>query len=114
MPDVTVTTNMGLCPKSLKAKLYRFLTPARLVRIVAQPIYEVLIGLAAQGQLLQNDDTHRIGDVHMSLIHTCELNQVHPFDYLMALQQHVAAVPKAPQSWLPWNYEQAIAAAGCG
>jgi hypothetical protein len=27
---------------------------------------------------------------------------------------HAAAVPKVPQSWLPWNYEQAIAAAGCG
>ena len=56
----------------------------------------------------------RIGDVHMSLIHTCELNRVNPFDYLMALQHHAAAVPKAPQSWLPWNYEQAIAAVGCG
>ena len=44
----------------------------------------------------------RIGDVHMSLIHTCELNRVNPFDYLMALQQHAAAVPKAPDKWLPW------------
>ena len=56
----------------------------------------------------------RIGDVHMSIIHTCELNRVNPFDYLMALQQHAAAVPKAPDMWLPWNYQQAIAAAGCG
>ena len=50
----------------------------------------------------------------MSIIHTCELNRVNPFDYLMALQQHAAAVPKAPDMWLPWNYQQAIAAAGCG
>jgi transposase len=56
----------------------------------------------------------RIGDVHMRLIHTCELNRVNPFDYLMALQQHAAAVPKAPDRWLPWNFQQAIAAAGCG
>ena len=55
-----------------------------------------------------------IGDVHMSLIHTCELNRVNPFDYLMALQQHAASVPKAPDRWLPWNYQQAIAAAGSG
>jgi len=40
--------------------------------------------------------------------------QANPFDYLMALQQHAAAVPKTPDRWLPWNYEQAIAAAGCG
>jgi hypothetical protein len=56
----------------------------------------------------------RIGDVYMNLIHTCELNRVNPFDYLMALQQHAAAAAKAPVSWLPWNYQQAIAAAGCG
>jgi len=56
----------------------------------------------------------RIGDVHMSLIHTCELNRVNPFDYLMALQERTAGVAKAPESWLPWNFQQAIAAAGSG
>ena len=30
----------------------------------------------------------RVGDINMSLIHTCELNRVNPFDYLMALEQH--------------------------
>jgi len=55
-----------------------------------------------------------IGDGHMSLIDTCQLNRLNPFDYLMALQRHATAVPKAPQSWRPWNYEQAIAATGCG
>jgi hypothetical protein len=55
-----------------------------------------------------------IGDIHMSLIHTCELNQINPFDYLMALQKHAATLLKAPESWLPWNYQQAIAAAGSG
>jgi len=32
-----------LCPKCLKAKLYRFLTPGRLVRIVAQPIFQATV-----------------------------------------------------------------------
>jgi hypothetical protein len=32
-----------LCPKCLKAKLYRFLTPARLVRVVAQPIFQATV-----------------------------------------------------------------------
>ena len=27
----------------------------------------------------------RVGDLFMSLIHTCELNQVNPFDYLTVL-----------------------------
>ncbi len=27
----------------------------------------------------------RVGDIFMSLIHSCQLNRVNPFDYLMAL-----------------------------
>ena len=46
----------------------------------------------------------RVGDVFMSLIHTCELNHVNPFDYLMALQQHADSVRKVIQDWFPWNY----------
>jgi transposase len=49
-----------------------------------------------------------IGDVFMSLIHTCELNTVNPFDYLMALQKHADRVVKAPSQWLPWNYTAAL------
>jgi len=46
----------------------------------------------------------QVGDIFMSLIHTCELNAVNPFDYLMALQQHADSVSNAPSQWLPWNY----------
>jgi transposase len=53
----------------------------------------------------------RVGDIHMSLIHTCALNKVNPFDYAMALQRHASAVSKSPADWLPWNYHLAMAAA---
>lgn len=56
----------------------------------------------------------RIGDIHMSLIHTCELNRVNPFEYLMALQQHAAQVRKDPTQWLPWCYQQNIPVADTG
>ena len=46
----------------------------------------------------------QVGDVFMSLIHTCQLNGVNPFDYLMALHQHVDCVRKALTEWLPWNF----------
>jgi transposase len=46
----------------------------------------------------------RVGDIFMSLIHTCQLNGVNPFEYLMALQNNAAAVGKDPPAWLPWNY----------
>jgi hypothetical protein len=39
----------------------------------------------------------------MSLIHTCELYGVSPFDDYMALDQHAKAVAKAPTCWFPWK-----------
>jgi len=40
----------------------------------------------------------------MSLIHTAELNDVAPFEYLVTvLRNHVLAAAN-PAAWLPWNY----------
>jgi len=46
----------------------------------------------------------RTGDLFMSLIHTCRLNGVNPFEYLMAIAAHAQAVQLIPRAWLPWNY----------
>jgi transposase len=46
----------------------------------------------------------RVGDLFMSLIHTCNLASVNPFDYLTALQEHPADLVEHPEKWLPWNY----------
>lgn len=46
----------------------------------------------------------QVGDLYMSLIHTCELNQVNAFDYLVSLQRHADEVKADPQAWMPWNY----------
>lgn len=48
-----------------------------------------------------------IGDLFMSLIHTCTLNRVNPFHYLTTLQRHSSELFKNPKRWLPWNYQQA-------
>jgi len=45
-----------------------------------------------------------VGDLFMSLIHTCELNGVNPFRYLTELQRHAAEVERTPAAWMPWNY----------
>jgi len=52
----------------------------------------------------------QVGDIFMSLIHTCKLAKVNPFDYLVALQKHAQAVLTKPQDWLPWNYMAVLAA----
>lgn len=51
----------------------------------------------------------RTGDLFMSLIHTCRLNGVNPFDYLMAIARHPEAVKLIPKAWLPWNYPRSPA-----
>ena len=48
-----------------------------------------------------------IGDLFMSLIHTCILNRVNPFHYLTTLQRHSSELFKNPKHWLPWNYQEA-------
>jgi len=50
----------------------------------------------------------RVGDLFMSLIHTCELNGVNPFDYLTALQKHADELSAHPADWMPWNYRDTL------
>ena len=55
-----------------------------------------------------------VGDLFMSLIHTCELNDANAFDYLTELQKHADKVAKNPSAWMPWNYREALVRAGAG
>src|SRR5262249_14999482 len=50
----------------------------------------------------------RVGDLFMSLIYTCQLNQANPFDYLTQLQRHADQLVAGPQLWMPWNYREAL------
>ena len=49
-----------------------------------------------------------VGDLFMSLIHTCELNDANPFDYLTELQKHLPELAKTPAAWMPWNYRETL------
>ena len=40
----------------------------------------------------------RVGDLFMSLIYTCQLNQANPFDYLTELQRHAEALADEPRA----------------
>ena len=50
-----------------------------------------------------------VGDVYMSLIHTCRLCEVNPLEYLNALQRRAADVIADPTLWLPWNFREQLA-----
>ena len=51
----------------------------------------------------------KVGDLFMSLIHTCELNGANPFEYLTELLRHPNELKQKPSEWLPWNYRQNLA-----
>lgn len=47
----------------------------------------------------------------MSVIATAQLNHANVLQYLTVLQEHEAAVWRAPGDWLPWNYHAALSQA---
>jgi len=49
-----------------------------------------------------------VGDIYMSLIHTCRLCEVNPLDYLNALQRRAADVIADAALWLPWNFREQL------
>ncbi len=50
----------------------------------------------------------QVGDLFMSLIHTCQLCGANSFDYLTELQRHAQELAAKPAEWMPWNYRQTL------
>lgn len=50
-----------------------------------------------------------VGDLFMSLVHTCRLTRVNPFDYLSTLRRFIRHVRDDPAAWMPWNYQTTAA-----
>ncbi|HUD75590.1 MAG TPA: IS66 family transposase [Terracidiphilus sp.] len=51
----------------------------------------------------------QVGDLFMSLIHTCQLCGANSFDYLVELQRHARELAARPAEWMPWNYRETLA-----
>jgi hypothetical protein len=51
----------------------------------------------------------QVGDLFMSLIHTCQLCGANSFDYLIELQRHARELAAQPAEWMPWNYRETLA-----
>ena len=45
-----------------------------------------------------------VGDLFMSLIHTCQLAGVNPLEYLTSLLKNTQTLEHSPDTYLPWNY----------
>ena len=50
----------------------------------------------------------KVGDLFMSLIHTCDLNGVNSFHYLVEMLHHAKQVAANPQDWMPWCFRAAL------
>ena len=50
-----------------------------------------------------------VGDLFMTLIHTCQLCGANSFDYLTELQRHARELTANPAEWMPWNYRETLA-----
>jgi transposase len=46
----------------------------------------------------------QVGDLFMSLIHTCQLAGVNPLQYLTWLLKNATNLQKSPEDYLPWKY----------
>ncbi len=57
---------------------------------------------------LQIEHGPYIGDLFMSLIHTCFLGKINPFAYLTTLQKNTSDLFANPLRWLPWNYQENV------
>jgi len=50
-----------------------------------------------------------VGDLFMTLIHTTELNDENPFEYLVALLDNADRLAQEPECWMPWNFRETLA-----
>ena len=90
------------------------------LRVAGAPIDNNLVERALKKAILHRRNSlfyktrngARMGDLFMSLIHTCELNGADPFDYLNQLQRHAEELKQAPSEWMPWNYRETLARKG--
>jgi transposase len=49
-----------------------------------------------------------VGDMYMSLIHSCTLNKTNPYNYLNFLEKYATDVAENPGLWMPWNWENRL------
>ena len=77
---------------------------------LAEQALKLIVRYRNNSLFYRNEHGAYVGDVLISLIETCRLNGVNPIDYLSALLHHRSALFADPAAWLPWTYQQTLAA----
>ena len=92
-----------------KLTLFLRVPGAPLDNNVCERILKLAILHRKNSLFFKTENGARVGDLYLSLIHTAELNDANPFEYLVALQRHAEAVKATPGEWLPWNFSETLA-----
>ena len=95
---------------------------APFLRVAGAPLDNNLVERALKGAVLQKKNAlfyrtlhgEQVGDLFMSLIHTCQLFGGNSFEYLTELQRHARELPVIPAEWMPWSYRQTLDRIGVG
>ena len=111
-----VEPNSGL-GKAIRYMLRHWMPLTLFLRKAGAPVDNNLVERALKKAILHRKNSlfyktvngAEVGDLFMSLIHTCELNGVHSFDYLTELLRHAEELKQNPSAWMPWNYHDTLA-----
>jgi hypothetical protein len=112
--EKTVEPNSGL-GKAIAYLLKHWDRLTRFLQVPGAPLDNNLCERALKHAILHRKNalfykTQRgayVGDLFMSLIHTCQLAGVNPLHYLTWVINHARELQKSPQNYMPWNYNPA-------
>jgi transposase len=93
-----------------KLTLFLFVAGAPIDNNICERAIKKAVLMRKNSYFYRTEHGADVGDLFMSLIHTCELNQVNAFNYLTELQKNLLAALTKPADWMPWNYEEQLRA----
>ncbi|MFN7648264.1 MAG: IS66 family transposase, partial [Acidobacteriota bacterium] len=113
--------NSGL-GKAIKYLLNHWRPLTLFLRVAGAPLDNNIVERALKRAVLHRKNAlfyrtlhgAQVGDLFMSLIHTCQLCGANSFDYLTELQRHARELASNPAEWMPWNYRQTLDRTGVG
>jgi transposase len=115
LDDHLVEPNSGL-GQAITYFVKHWTTLTRFLQVAGAPLDNNLVERALKKAILhrkaalfyKTPNGAHVGDLFMSAIHTCELNGVNAFEYLVELQRHADALKQTPGAWMPWTYRETL------
>ena len=114
LDEALVEPNSGL-GKAIKYMLRHWEKLTRFLHVAGAPLDNNICERALKHAILHRKNAlfyktqhgAKVGDLFMSLIHTCQLEGINPLKYLEWLLKNASDLEKAPETYLPWHYKPA-------